>query len=71
VDVDFADRLNKYIYYMITVYYNKEVSSLPHIGPGGAYFAKLLEVLLKGAKVDACKPSFEARLRFLLSISPQ
>jgi hypothetical protein len=56
--------------YIITVYYN-EVSSRPYIGPRGSYFGKLLELLPKGAKVDGYKPSFSARLRKLLSISPQ
>jgi hypothetical protein len=37
----------------------------------GSYFGKLLELLLKGAKVDGCKPSFSARLSPKLSISPQ
>jgi hypothetical protein len=43
----------------------------PYIGPRGSYYGKLLELLLKGAKVDGCKPSFSARLRKLLYISPQ
>jgi hypothetical protein len=35
-------------------------------------FGELLELLLyKQAKVDGCKPRFQARLMFLLSISPQ
>jgi hypothetical protein len=50
-----------------------EVPLLPSIGPSrGTYFGRLLELLLKRANVDECKPSsFQARLRFFLSISPQ
>jgi hypothetical protein len=40
---------------------NQEVSSLLSIGPRGAYFWKLLEISCKQAKVDGCKPSFQAK----------
>jgi hypothetical protein len=43
------------------------VSSRLSIAPRGTYFGKLLEE----AKMDGCKPSFSARQRKLLSISPQ
>jgi hypothetical protein len=59
---------NTYIYHIMTVNEN-EVSLRQYIGPRGSYFGKLLELLLKGAKVDGCKPSFSARLRKLLVIS--
>jgi hypothetical protein len=38
------------------------VPLLPSIGPIGTYFGKLLEILLKQAKVAGCKPTFQARL---------
>jgi hypothetical protein len=39
---------------------------LPSLCPEGTYFGKLLEQSLKQAKVDGCKPSFQARLRKLV-----
>jgi hypothetical protein len=33
------------------------------IGPKGNSLGKLVEIVVKGAKVDGCKPSFQARLR--------
>jgi hypothetical protein len=47
------------------------VSSRLYIGPRGRYFGKLKEHILKGAKVDECKPSFSVRLYPKLSMSPQ
>jgi hypothetical protein len=41
------------------------VPSLPYFGPRGTYFGKVLGILLKQAKIDGCKPSFQARLRKL------
>jgi hypothetical protein len=46
----------------------EEVSSLPSIVRRGTHFGKQLELLLTRAKVDGCKPSFQARLRYVLSI---
>jgi hypothetical protein len=48
--------------YILLAYYSSQlqcaVSSLPHIGPMGTYFGKLLELLLKPAEVDERKLSF-------------
>jgi hypothetical protein len=52
------------------LHYN-EVLSRPYISPIGSYFGKLLELLLKGAKVDGCKPSCSSRLCPKHSVSPQ
>jgi hypothetical protein len=54
----------------ITTVYDKERPSLPFIGPKGTYFNNLLELLLKQAKVEGCKPSFKAGPS-LLSIGPR
>ncbi len=59
-----------YVKHIITVNRHK-VPHMPCIGPRTTYFGKLLEFFFKKAKIDRCKPSFQARLRYLLSISPQ
>jgi hypothetical protein len=40
-------------------------------GHSGTYFSKLLVILLKGAKVDGCKPWYPTKLPPKLSISQQ
>jgi hypothetical protein len=35
-----------------------KVPQMPSFGPTTTYFGKLLEIVLKWAKVDGCKPSF-------------
>jgi hypothetical protein len=53
-------------------YYKRQLSSRMTNAPRNVYYCgKLLEGLLKGAKMDGCKPLFSARLRKLLSISPK
>ncbi len=55
---------------------HRTISQLTHstpdacIGPRGTYFGKLLVIVVKQAKVDGCKPSFQARLSKLSSICP-
>jgi hypothetical protein len=39
--------------------------------PKGTYFGKLLEGILQGARMEGSKPLFSARLRKMLSLSPQ
>jgi hypothetical protein len=41
-------------------YLISKVPSALSIGARGTYFGKLLDILLKRAKVDGCKPSFKS-----------
>jgi hypothetical protein len=66
----FQARLSK-ILSIYSTQLQEELSSFPSIGPIGIYFGKLVELLLKQAKVDGCKPSFQARLSRSISISPK
>jgi hypothetical protein len=47
---------------MMTVNYQK-VLPMVCIAPRTTYFGKLLEILVKWAKVDGCKPMLQAKLR--------
>ena len=56
--------------HVITLYAKKQSSLLP-IGLIVTYYSiKLLVLLLKQTIVDGCMPSIEAKLCFMLSISP-
>jgi hypothetical protein len=56
-------------------YYNSQLEQVVHLilcnGPIGTYFGKLLEIVVKWAKVDGCKPSLQARLSQLSSNCPK
>jgi hypothetical protein len=61
---------NTYRKHTVTFIY-KQLSSRRFNGHLGTYLSKLLAIWLKWAKVNGCKPSFQAKLCLIHCISPQ